>query len=50
MNALFFIVVLVGYLILGVCMIETIKQVRALNHWKKEITELCRASVESQDV
>lgn len=49
MDTFSMIVILAGYLALGLCLIETIKQVRELNHWKKEITELCKASVPSED-
>lgn len=49
MNTFSLIVVVAGYLILGLCLIETIRQVRELNHWKKDVTELCKASVESED-
>lgn len=43
-------VIIAGYVVLGLCLIETIRQVRELNHWKKDVTELCKASVESEDV
>ena len=42
-------VIIAGYAALGLCLIVTIREVRSLNLWKKEITELCKASVPSED-
>ena len=39
----------ISVVLLGLVLCETIRQVRELNLWKKEITELCKASMESQD-
>lgn len=39
----------ISVVLLGLCLWETIRQVRELNLWKKVVIELCKASMESQD-